>query len=125
MKRLFLTALILAMLTPSLACAGMLCCPQDSKPAPAQEKPCHSHEQKKQQDIKFMKDCGLIDLQAAPDHSFVKKQVSQSHDLFLPFVETGAALLRKTDIHSIRAPPRDPGSPHNLPVYLSTQRLRI
>lgn len=123
MKRLLLTLLVFVMFTPSLACAD-ICCPAGPKTVHSKDMPCH-HPEKKSAEIKFMKDCAQIDLQGAADHSLVKKQPFPAHDLFSPAVTSPVALISAVNIPGIRAPPRRPEGISPLPVYLSTQRLRI
>jgi hypothetical protein len=123
MKRLLLTLMMLVMLTPSLACAK-ICCPDSPKPSPSKEMPCH-HQDKKSSEIKFMKDCAQIDLQGVADQSLVKKQLVQADDFFIPIEAAAIPFNHAVASHGIRAPPRRLGNFSPLPVYLSTQRLRI
>lgn len=125
MKRLVLIFGILAMLTPSLACAGFYCCPPEQKETRSEEMPCHEQGKKNSPDVKFMKDCAKIDLQSVSDHVVLKKQTAQAHDLFImaATIQPHPAMLVREN--GIRAPPQ--GGPGNSfpPIYLSTQRLRI
>ena len=125
MKRILMTLMVLVMLTPSLACANLLCCVTQKQEAPAQDMPCHKQEKQKS-DVMFMKDCAKIDLQAATDVTFVKKQISQPHDLFVQADDVLRSPVNDVAAVGIRGPPRDivlaSSSP---PVYLATLRLRI
>ena len=122
MKRLLLTLLVLVMLTPSLACAGILCPPMSK--AISADMPCCPkcpHET----GVKFFKDCSGIDLQSVSDHVVLNKQVMQSHDLFVMADSPRLDFRIAVSQHGIRAPPLDYGRSSFPPIYLSTQRLRI
>ena len=118
--------MVLVMLTPSLACANLLCCvTKNQQQEQSQDMPCHKQE-KQQTDVMFMKDCANLDLQAATDIVFVKKQVSQPHDLFVLTDDVLRSPVNKLAAVGIRGPPRDIVlASSSLPVYLATLRLRI
>lgn len=123
MKRLLLTLMVLMMLTPSLACAGIMCQPM-SKPASAADMPC-CPKNLKETGVKFFKDCAGIDLQIVSDHVSLNKQVFQSHDLFVMADFPRLEFRTTTSQHGIRAPPLEYERSSFPPIYLSTQRLRI
>jgi hypothetical protein len=116
MKRLLFSLLILVMLTPSLACAGIM---HVKKP-----EPCPMHmDQGKNTEVMFFKDCAKLDLLqsggdvvlkqpdfSAPDYSFVPVTSPAWHDA------SGFGLS------PVRGPPVTAAYP---PVFLNTLRLRI
>lgn len=125
MKRILMTLMVLAMLTPSLACAGFMCCVQAQQEEQSQDTPCHKQE-KQPPDVMFMIDCANIDLQAASDITFVKKQISQPHDLFVLPEYVPHSPANVIAAVGIRGPPRDIVlASSSAPVYLATLRLRI
>lgn len=122
MKRLLLTLLVLVMLTPSLACAGILCHPASK--TVSMDMPCCPkcpHET----GVKFFKDCSGIDLQGVADHIVLKKPVMHSHDLFVLTEVPQLVFAVTVSQHGIRAPPLSYHLSNTPPIYLSTQRLRI
>ena len=122
-KRLLLTLMVFVMLTPSLACAGIMCPPM-SNLASVTDMPCCPkcpHET----GVKFFKDCSGIDLQSVYDHIALNKQVMHSHDLFVMADSIRLDFIIAVSPHGIRAPPLDYGHSSFPPIYLSTQRLRI
>lgn len=125
MRRLLLTLMILVMLTPSLACAELLCCPQ-KREAQAKDMPCHEEQNQTHEKagVKFMKDCTQVDLQIVSDAVALKKQADHSLTSFI-IPETPGISAGTADVHGIRAPPRQAASSFFPPLYLSTLRLRI
>lgn len=130
MKNFLLTLLIFAMFTPGLACAqfmqphkthmsmagtmrDMPCCP---KPA---QKECPGGM--------FFKDCMKIDLQHTTDAPLVKKTDIVK---IVPYILPQDVMVHSFGILQaslIRGPPDPPeiASLSSLPIFLTTQRLRI
>lgn len=131
-KNIFLSLMVLLMITPSLACA-MPVCMNEIKENGVVTKPCSDHNDASETkegsvgSVKFMLDCMGVDLQKADAVSFEKANI-QLDPIHHPFINN--AVLSQNIFESgaiIRGPPPDRGEYKQTyqSIILTTQRLRI
>lgn len=131
-KNIFLSLMVLLMITPSLACAMPLCM-NEIKENGVVSKPCAEHHEASENQkgdvgsVMFMLDCMGVDLQKADAVSFEKADI-QLDPIHQPFINN--AVLSQNIFESaaiIRGPPPDRGEYKQTyqSIILTTQRLRI
>ena len=129
MKKFLLTLLVFVMLTPGLACAGVMgnAKPHMAMAGMAKEMPCcPKSDQKSDMGGMLLKDCAKIDLQHVGDSLLLKKvDVVKISPYILP-QDLIAVNFEPSQALSIRGPPDPPEIFRSYPpIFLTTQRLRI
>jgi hypothetical protein len=131
MRKILLTLLVLALLTPSMVCAMPMCAEKSVQGAASA--PCAGHHAKHAHapakgKIRFVQDCMGVDLISA-DHApaFKAPDIAKASSFVIPPAPVAVARLALSDAGSIRGPPPDwPGAHRTRPgVLLITQRLLI
>lgn len=128
MKKFLATLIMLVMLTPSLVCAMPVC--SEPAKAAAVEQPCAGHvnnaESKKEQ-VNFLQDCTGVDLQMASAPS-IEKPDTYKDFIFTAFDVPAMSAWSFGEAVGMRGPPpfewRQVSQSH-LPVFLTTQRIRV
>lgn len=118
--------MVLVMLTPGLACGGMMCANEEQA---ARKMPCHEmQDDGKTKGVMFFKDCAGIDLAQTDHGGVVKKSDVQIDKIVFAWANITVAYdFAFVDVHQIRGPPPPDRNTilSSLPLYLSTQRLRV
>ena len=125
MKKLLSGFLMLVVLTPSLACGGMMCA---KKAHAAQGRPCHEKQENgKNHAVMLFTDCLGVDLAQADQADTLKKPDVHIKKVVYAWV----AIVTDYDFmpsssYQIRGPPPAAVTARiDPPLYLTTQRLRI
>lgn len=132
MRKFFTGLLMLLMLTPSLVCA-MPVCAEPAKAA-STEQPCAEHVKNhgndtdgKKKQVNFLQDCTGVDLQMAFAPS-IEKPDTYKDFIFTAFDVPSMTTWSFGDTVAMRGPPpfewRQVSQSH-LPVFLTTQRIRV
>ena len=131
MRKYLLHFLMLLMITPGLACGGILCAgkAQAAAPSAIQDMPCHEHMEQKpdnNKSVMLFKDCSGTYLYKSGDLAGLEKSASVEKIFYGPLAALIPDSIFLVTAHTIRGPPPDqPDLSRIKPsILLTTLRFR-